>query len=71
MIPSRLNSTGLSADECHDNWGLRFNLAPLGMPQHCDDCSTRMMVEHALSCKVRGLVHNWHDDVANEFRHFF
>ncbi|KAL7539500.1 hypothetical protein ACHAXR_009363 [Thalassiosira sp. AJA248-18] len=28
-----------------------------------------MTVEHALSCKVGGLVHIRHDDVADEFRH--
>ena len=28
-----------------------------------------MTVEHALSCKVGGLVHIRHDDVADEWRH--
>ncbi|KAL7525289.1 hypothetical protein ACHAXR_000939, partial [Thalassiosira sp. AJA248-18] len=69
IIPSRLNGTNLSADECRDNWRLRYNLAPLDMPQHYDGCSARMTVEHALSCKVGGLVHIRHNDVADEFRH--
>ncbi|KAL7524398.1 hypothetical protein ACHAXR_000559, partial [Thalassiosira sp. AJA248-18] len=52
IIPSRLNDTGLSADECRDNWRLRYNnLAPLEMHQHCDGCSARMTVQHALPCK--------------------
>ncbi|KAL7528055.1 LOW QUALITY PROTEIN: hypothetical protein ACHAXR_003653 [Thalassiosira sp. AJA248-18] len=69
IIPSRLNGTGLSADECQDSWRLRYNLAPLEMPQHCDGCSARMTVKYALSCTVGGLVHIRHDDVADEFQH--
>ncbi|KAL7523222.1 hypothetical protein ACHAXR_000083 [Thalassiosira sp. AJA248-18] len=42
---------------------LRYNLAPLEMPQHCDGCSARMTVEHALSCKVGG------QRCCDEFRH--
>jgi hypothetical protein len=28
-----------------------------------------MTVEHALLCKTGGLVHIWHNDVADEWRH--
>jgi len=37
------------------------------MPQHCNDCGTKLTVEHALSCRVSGWVHIHHDDVADEF----
>ena len=37
------------------------------MPQHCDGCGTKLTVEHALSCRVRGLVHTLHNNVADEF----
>ena len=37
------------------------------IPQHCDGCGVRMMVNHALLCKARGLVHIRHDDVADEW----
>ena len=67
-FPNRDNGTVLSADEFRDNARLRYNLAPLDMPQHCDGCSSKMTVEHALSCRVGGLVHIRHDDVADEFR---
>ena len=64
-----LNGTGLSADEWRDNVRLRYNHSPLDMPAACDGCRAKMTVEHALSCKTRGLVHIWNDDVADEWRH--
>jgi hypothetical protein len=39
------------------------------MPQLCDGCGAPMTVEHALCCKVGGLVHIRHDSVADEWRH--
>ena len=68
-VPHRLNGTEISAEEFRDNLRLRYNLAPLAMPDRCDGCGARMTVEHALSCKVGGLVHIRHDDVAQEFGH--
>ena len=37
------------------------------MPELCDGCGKQMTVEHGLSCKVGGLVHIRHDDVAQEW----
>ena len=68
VYPSRLNGTGLSANEWRDNARLRYNLAPLDMPCRCDGCGERMTVEHALQCKKGGLVSIRHDDVADEWR---
>jgi hypothetical protein len=69
VIPDRLNGNSLSAEEFRDNLRLRYNLLPLDMPQLCDGCGAPMTVEHALCCKVGGLVHIRHDDVADEWRH--
>ena len=69
VFPNRLNGTGLSADEWRDNVRLRYNHSPLDMPAACDGCGAKMTVEHALSCKVGGLVHIRHDDVADEWRY--
>jgi hypothetical protein len=71
VFPNRLNSTGLSADEWHDNIRLRYNHSPLDMPTTCDGCGARITVEHALLCKTGGLVHIRHDDVADEWRHLY
>ena len=68
VIPLRINGTDLSTNEFRDNLRLRYNYAPLDMPQQCDGCGAKMTVEHALQCKVGGLVHARHDDVADEFR---
>jgi hypothetical protein len=69
VFANRLNGTGLSADEWKDNVRLRYNHSPLEMPAACDGCGAKMTVEHALLCKMGGLVHIWHDDVADEWRH--
>ena len=69
VFPNRLNGTGLLADEWRDNVRLRYNHSPLDMPNACDGCGAKMTVEHALLCKMGGLVHIRHDDVADEWRH--
>jgi hypothetical protein len=66
-VPNRFNGTEISMEEWQDNVRLCYNLEPLGMPEVCNGCGHRMSVEHALSCKVGGLVHIRHDDVAQEF----
>jgi hypothetical protein len=69
VIPDRLNGNSLSAEEFRDNLQLGYNLLPLNMPQLCDGCGAPMTVKHALCCKVGGLVHIQHEDVADEWRH--
>jgi hypothetical protein len=69
VFPYWLNGTGLSADEWRDNVSLSYNRSPLDMPAACDGCGAKMLVDHALSCKVGGLVHIQHDDVADEWLH--
>ena len=69
VVPSRLNGTDLSANEFRDNIRLRYNFKPLDMPSRCDGCGAKLTVEHAMSCKVGGLVHCRHDTTGDEFRH--
>ena len=71
MIPDRLNGNSLLAEEFLDNLWLRYNLLPIKMPQLCDGCGAPMTVEHALCCKVGGLVHMRHDNVADEWCHLY
>ena len=68
VYPGCLNSTILAANECRDNVRLRYNHVPLDMHEHCDGCRTRMIAEHALSCKKGDLVHIRHDDAADKWR---
>jgi hypothetical protein len=69
VIPDRLIYNSLSAEEFCDNLRLRYNFLLLDMPQLCDGCGAPMTVEHALCCKVGGLVHIQHDNVADEWHH--
>jgi hypothetical protein len=69
VFPNWLNGTGLLADEWRDNVRLRYNHSPLDMPAVCNVYGAKMLVEHALLCKVGGLVHIQYDDVAHEWRH--
>jgi hypothetical protein len=69
VIPDRLNDNSLSAEEFRNNLWLRYNLLPLAMLQLCSGCGALMTVKHALCCKVGGLVHIQHEDVADEWRH--
>jgi hypothetical protein len=65
VIPDRLNGNSLSAEEFRGNLCLRYNLFPLNMLQLCDGCGVPMTIEHAPCCKVGGLVHMQHDNVAD------
>eukprot|EP00984_Skeletonema_dohrnii_P026566 scaffold15910_cov139-Skeletonema_dohrnii-CCMP3373.AAC.2 len=71
LVPSALNGSIsiLSAEEFRDNVRLRYNPKPLDMPDLClcDGCGANMTVEHALHCKVGGLVHCRHNYVTREF----
>ncbi len=69
VFPNQLNGTGLLVDKWRDNVRLRYNHTPLDMPAACDGCGAKMSVEHALLCKVGGLIHIRHDDMADEWRH--
>ncbi len=63
---NRLNGASLLANKWRDNARLRYNHSPLEMPAACDGCGAKMTVEHALSCKMGGLVHIRHNNVADE-----
>ena len=67
--PSRLNGTMVTREEWRDNVRVRYNFVPEDMPQRCDGCGKPLTVEHALQCKVGGLVHIRHEDTGDELRH--
>ena len=67
MMPSRYNGTELSTEEFRDNARIRFGLVPLGLPCTCDGCQHSFSVDHALTCKLGGLIGLRHDDAKDEF----
>ena len=66
VVPHCLNGNILTAEEWRTNVRLLYNINPLNMPESCNGCGAKLTVEHALSCKVGGLVHIRHDDFAHE-----
>ena len=68
-MPSHLHGTELSAEEFRDALLLRYGFEPRGLAWKCDGCSADFSVEHALSCKVGGLVTLRHDTLKQEWHH--
>jgi hypothetical protein len=66
-MPDALNGTVLSSDEFRDSLRLRYGLRPTNLPITCDGCTKSFSVEHAMSCKVGGLVLLRHNDVSGEW----
>ena len=65
--PSTLNGTELTCEEFRDSLRIRLGLVPLGLPERCSGCHQRFTVDHALSCKVGGLVRERHEEVSAEW----
>ena len=59
----------MTSEELRDNVRVRYNFVPEDMPQRCDGCGKPLTVEHALQCKVGGLVHIRHEDTGDKLRH--
>jgi hypothetical protein len=68
-IPSSINGTDLSAEEFRDNIRLRFGLQPKALPPYCDGCGSPFTPEHAMSCRIGGLVLQRHNHIAAEWGH--
>ena len=65
--PSTVNGTELSAEEFRDATHLRYAQVPPNFPTTCDGCScNNFSVQHALSCKVGGLIISRHDEIKDE-----
>ena len=67
ILPNSLNGTTLERDEFRDSLRIRYGLAPLNLPMHCDGCGDPFTVQHAMTCKKGGLVMRRHEAVAAEW----
>ena len=67
VILKLLNRKTLSTEEFRDNLRLHFGLHPKGLIQTCDGCGGKLTVDHALQCKMGGLVTTHHIVVAYEW----
>ena len=66
VFPSATIDTIVSAAEFRDGLHLRYGLPLLNLPKTCDGCLKPFSLEHALHCKVGGLVTQRHDEVAHQ-----
>lgn len=68
-LPRRMNGTEMCNLEFCNAMQLCYNFCPLGLEQVCKGCSGKFLVEHAMSCKLGGLVSRRHKAVKQEFIH--
>ena len=56
VLPLRSHHFDLSVQEFRDALALRYRKPLLNLPPVCDGCGSLFSVEHALDCRVGGLV---------------
>ena len=61
--PSTVNRKELGAQEWHYALFLQYGLDPPDLPNHCDGCTAKLSIYHALDCKRGGLVTARHNDL--------
>ena len=66
-MPSAVSGTEPGRDEFRDAIRLRYGKTPANLPEKCDGCGAKFTLEHALSCKVGGLVIQRHDEINQEW----
>jgi len=57
----------LSAQEFRDGLALRYKKPLLCLPPCCDGCDAPLSIEHALDCRIGGLVGRRHNEVQDAF----
>ena len=63
MLPLQSRHFNLSAQEFQDALASRYRKPLLNLPAYCDGCGSSFGVEHALDCRVGGLVGQCHNEV--------
>ena len=63
VLPLQSHHFDLSVQEFWDALALRYRKPLLNLPAFCDDCGSSFSVEHALDCRVGGLVGQCHNEV--------
>jgi hypothetical protein len=69
ILPSTVNGTELSAQEFRDAISMRYGIVPSDLPHKCDGCDAPFTLQHALGCKVGGLVISRHNEIRDELIH--
>jgi hypothetical protein len=69
LLPSTVNVTELSAQECRDALLMRYGMTPPDLPATCDGCKASFTLQHALGCKKGGLVIFHHNKIRDKLVH--
>ena len=56
VLPQARNDTVLGETEFRDNLLLRYRCTPTNLPKKCDGCDKSFSLQHALQCKLGGLI---------------
>ena len=63
IVPLKSHHFDVASQEFQDALALRYRKPLLSLPSFCDECSAPFSVEHALDCRVGGLVGQRHNEV--------
>ena len=69
VMPTHVNGTALGCREWWDALLSRYAYLPADLPETCGRCGAEYPPQHALSCKVGGLVHVHRGKVVGELGH--
>ena len=67
VMPVEKSQFDLSAQEFRDGLALRYRKPLLCLPPCCDGCGALFTIEHALDCRIGGLVGRRHNEVRDAF----
>ena len=67
VLPLARSQFDLSAQEFTDGLALRYKKLLLSVPFVCDSCGAQFSIEHALDCRLGGLVSRRHNEVRDAF----
>ena len=69
VYPLVFNGTCLSKNEFRDTLLARYGKVANDHPAKCDGCGEKFSVQHALACKIGGLVWYRHEEIKMELIH--
>ena len=66
QYPTTYNGNILPPEEFRDSILTRYGESPQKLHTHCDGCGKKSSLDHLLTCKTGGLVHQAHDELRDE-----
>ena len=66
VVQSTFNRVELGAQDWRDAILLQYEIKPTDLPQHCDGCSVRSSISHALDYKKGDLIMSSHNKICEK-----